>query len=430
MNREHIHSTLEMNDFICDLPDFGQDVYRDIFSSEYVYDVIYNHPERIKKIQPILDKLDFIQNIHFVFTIIFDNFWKICEGRDNTYRYQLKRTLLNQTRNALSEIHSSAVAATLIGTDKVVVLLECTEHLEDNAELYAYQCAGMLRDYIMQRTTFSVSIGVSNYCSSPLGAWKAYEQSFRALSASFVLGYGNILSYKKQEISENALKQNEVANIAKRFAITITSQDTAVCRQHVDSLFQHLSIITADENYVKSYVVLVLSEVVQYCIRLGLNASELSQRLIIMIQKAFQAGTIGKLQEDTLLFLFETIGKHSTDNQNQYVNLNAAHAYIEQFHTDDISLQTLAKLCGYSDAYFCRAFKRAFGRTYTSFLIECRIDHAKQLLAEQKISISEISEIVGFHSFSYFCACFKKQTGKTPGEYRYSQRFKIQENMQ
>ncbi len=397
-----------------------RDVYRDMFASEYICDVIYNHPERIQKLQPILDELDFIRNVHFVFTIIFDNFWKICEKRDNAYRYQLKRTLLNQTRSVLSHIHPLSVAATLIGTDKVVVLLDCAEMEKGEAERYSRRCAELLRDGIMKRTMFSVSIGVSNYCASPRAAWKAYEQSFQALSGSFVCGYGNVLTYQKKENTKNALRQGEAAAIAKRFSSAVSSHDADLCKHHVDHLFRRLSIVAADENYTKSYVVLVLSEVTQYCIRLGMDANDLSQRLIGMTQTAFQTGTISKLQEETASFLQSMISTKDARDLFLSDQMSVARAYIEQFHGEDISLSDVAQLCGYSDAYFSRMFKKTFGKTYTAFLTECRIEHAKQLLKKGELSASEVSEAVGFHSFSYFCVCFRKMTGETPGKYHLS----------
>ena len=79
----------EVKEYISGLPGFDLDVSRDIFSSEYVNNGSYNHPERIRRIQPVLDKLGFIRNTHFVLTMIFDNFWNICQERDNAYRYQL-----------------------------------------------------------------------------------------------------------------------------------------------------------------------------------------------------------------------------------------------------------------------------------------------------------------------------------------------------
>ena len=50
---------------------------------------------------------------------------------------------------------------------------------------------------------------------------------------------------------------------------------------------------------------------------------------------------------------------------------------------------------------------------------------AKQLLADDIKSISDISAEVGFDNFSYFSTVFKKYTGITPGEYRRSKNLKI-----
>lgn len=418
MGGQQISAEQKINERIIELADFNLDVYTDIFSSEYIYSVIYNHPERIRKIQPILDRLGFMRNTHFVFTVVFDNFWRICEDRSNTYRYQLKRGLLNQTRVVLAKIHPASVAATLIGTDKVVVLLECADMAQAEAEDYSYRCAELLRNGIMQQTTFSISIGVSHYCASPSTAWRAYEQSFQALSNSFDLGYGNILKYRQKEDAEQALGLNDVSAIAKRFAFAVSSCDAELCKKNADFLFQQLSIITGDENHAKSYVVLVLSEVIQYCIHLGMDAKALSQRLMIMIRNAFQAGTISKLQEETNAFLLEIIGAKASVDLFLKSRIHLGHAYIEQFHTENLSLQDLAQLCSYSDSYFCRLFKKTFGKTYTAYLAECRIEHAKHLLTESGKGVSEIAEATGFQSFSHFCVCFRNLVGITPSKYR------------
>lgn len=409
----------EINAYLTGLPGFDLDVYRDIFSSEYVNNVIYNHPERIRRIQPVLDRLGFIRNTHFVLTMIFDNFWNICQKRDNAYRYQLKRSLLNHTREALGRLHPASVAATLIGTDKVVVLLECADMAPQAAEDYAYCCAQMLRDDIMANTTFSVSIGVSRYCRSQALAWRAYEQSFQALSGSFAVGYAQVLRPQEKKAAENVVRQNEVAAIAKRFSVAISAGRPELCQKYVDHLFQRLSIIMADENYIRSYVVLVLSEVMQYCIRLGMDANDLSQRLIMVIQRVFQAGTIARLQEETADFLKEMISREDARERFSRNRMNIAHAYVEQFFAEDISLDDMARLCGCSEAYFCRQFKKTYGRTYTDLLSQCRMERAKELLRNgDDMSISEIAEAVGFHNFSHFCVCFRKATGKTPSSFR------------
>ena len=401
------------------------EVYRDIFASEYVNDVIYNRPKRIQKIQPILEQLGFIKNTHFIYTIIFDDFWAICANRSNAQRYQMKRDLLNQTRNVLAKIHPASVAATLIGTDKVVVLLECSDMSEEEAVAYSYTCAEKLRDGIMRRTTFSVSIGVSNYCHSLFSAYRAYEQSFQALSSSFALGYASVLKYEAKQSEKSRFRRSEISDVTKQFNRTITLQDEEQCKDQVRSFFRKLSLNASDENFVKSYIVLVLSEIAQYSELLGTDSNKLSRRLIVIIRDIFQSGTIYQLQEKMINFLLEIMGAEDFSVETASDRMKIVHAYIDHFFAEDISLRDLAKLSGYSEGYFCRLFKQTFGKTYSSFLIECRMNHAKKLLTETRSKISEISEMVGFHNFDYFCVCFRKYNGCTANEYRNKQNCRI-----
>ena len=57
------------------------------------------------------------------------------------------------------------------------------------------------------------------------------------------------------------------------------------------------------------------------------------------------------------------------------------------------------------------------GQKPSEFIRTIRLKHAARLLKEGKLSISEISDMCGFSSTSYFYRCFKKQYGVQPGNY-------------
>lgn len=71
-----------------------------------------------------------------------------------------------------------------------------------------------------------------------------------------------------------------------------------------------------------------------------------------------------------------------------------------------------------SSSYFCRSFKRNFGIKFSLYLLSYRIERAKALLRESKMSVSEVAEHVGFSDFSYFAKMFRQSTGMTPRAYR------------
>ena len=54
----------------------------------------------------------------------------------------------------------------MIGTDKVVVVLDCGGRKGEQAEDYATACAEMIRDHLIRETGYSISIGVSSFCDT------------------------------------------------------------------------------------------------------------------------------------------------------------------------------------------------------------------------------------------------------------------------
>lgn len=99
--------------------------------------------------------------------------------------------------------------------------------------------------------------------------------------------------------------------------------------------------------------------------------------------------------------------------------LQAAMNYINKSYCSDIELSTLSELCGLSDEYFCRLFKKTYGVTAFSYIRTLKIQEAKKrLLLYNKQSLFQIAESVGYHTMNYFVTDFKKQVGMTPTEFR------------
>ena len=68
--------------------------------------------------------------------------------------------------------------------------------------------------------------------------------------------------------------------------------------------------------------------------------------------------------------------------------------------------------------YLSHLYKRETGKAFTSYLKEYRINKAKELLLNTKLSISDIAYDVGFNDAHYFTICFKEVTGVTPTKFR------------
>ena len=87
-------------------------------------------------------------------------------------------------------------------------------------------------------------------------------------------------------------------------------------------------------------------------------------------------------------------------------------------HLDrDVSLDELATLVDLSRAHFCTAFRLSVGRTPREWLIDKRIERARELLAKSAMSITEIALALGYTP-SAFGAIFRERVGMTPSGFR------------
>lgn len=88
-------------------------------------------------------------------------------------------------------------------------------------------------------------------------------------------------------------------------------------------------------------------------------------------------------------------------------------------HCDtDESLEELAERFFISKSYLSRIFREVTGFSVNEYRNITRIRKAKELLAGSEYSVTEISEVLGFESVTYFERVFKKLTDKTPLKYR------------
>ena len=94
--------------------------------------------------------------------------------------------------------------------------------------------------------------------------------------------------------------------------------------------------------------------------------------------------------------------------------------YIDAHLSDDLGLIELAAVTGLSPHHFGEAFKAATGTPPHRYVIERRVDRARELLHNRERKISEVAYDVGFSNQSHLTLNFRRLTGLTPGRFRRS----------
>lgn len=113
---------------------------------------------------------------------------------------------------------------------------------------------------------------------------------------------------------------------------------------------------------------------------------------------------------------FDPINNHKFVEHRQKVD--KVIQYIQTNYMNKVCLDDLVKIAYLSKFHFLRVFKKHTGLSPYEYLINYRINRAKELLKDTRFSIHEIALLIGFLDTNNFIREFKKSTNATPLNYR------------
>ncbi|MBO5295177.1 MAG: helix-turn-helix transcriptional regulator [Clostridia bacterium] len=130
----------------------------------------------------------------------------------------------------------------------------------------------------------------------------------------------------------------------------------------------------------------------------------LEELLLRLIRSAEESG-----EDGTGVFVRESAGDTTAQRICTYLS---AHLY------DRITLDMLSEVFHFGKSRLCELFKASTGDSVMHYYLGLKISEAKRLLKQKRLTVSEISERLGFESPAYFSRCFRKHVGMPPSAYR------------
>jgi AraC-like DNA-binding protein len=170
----------------------------------------------------------------------------------------------------------------------------------------------------------------------------------------------------------------------------------------------------------------------QFRQQIGVEDRGIRQTLVAIKQELEAPGLNSRLYIDTLLLLLLTrlmrcASNFATPRQPAYVKgglpnwrLKRALELLEADQTKTPSLAELAGPLRLHPTSFCRAFKQSTGLSPHRYLLEHRVNRAKEMMKDRRRTLTEIALDCGFNSSSQFSIVFKRITGISPRAHRLS----------
>jgi AraC family transcriptional regulator len=162
--------------------------------------------------------------------------------------------------------------------------------------------------------------------------------------------------------------------------------------------------------------------------RIGLidtHAFDLALRLQYQAEHMMPLGVayVEALNLTLTTYLRARYGQETLPRERDIGRLSSLHceelrAYIDAHLHENISLEQLAALLGYSVNHLLRLFKEAFGIPPHRYIVERRVEQAKSLLLDRNYSVADVAFLCGFSNQAHMNLLFKRLTGMTPGVFR------------
>ena len=125
-----------------------------------------------------------------------------------------------------------------------------------------------------------------------------------------------------------------------------------------------------------------------------------------------------------LLYSMECMGGEGVEdfackflaNEADREKISLAREVLLQHIGEPLTIKELSRKAAINECYLKKGFKEMYGTTIFDFFQSQRMEHAKYLLYEKGLTVTEVSSSLGYSSISHFSTAFKKHTGIKPCE--------------
>lgn len=334
------------------------------------------------------------------------------EKLQNRFKDEYGMLVSSAISNVLTELMEEYGKGFLIEERDVSYIL-IAEHAQMSqkaeAEHAFFQFLAKIQKTLNMYFQTSVSIGISQMFDGYENLRTMYGQCRFCLSRKFYHSPGELLLY-----SEEKRKDTETAVRAAMRRLYVENGKEERLKALAETGMEMFHNVPEPDSMIRFFKNLVGEEVNHVVMdkqkRFGLTGE--------YVQRMERVETLGQLLDTFHELRYELY--ENPDAQKMNKTVASIMQYISAHYGQNMPLEQIAGAVELSPNYICSLFKKETGVNLYQYIMEFRINRAKELLLSTNLKSYEIAEKTGFTDESYFSRSFKKVTGQSPVEFRRS----------
>jgi len=334
----------------------------------------------------------------------------------------VEKVLFEKMQNELTSIYVSYCADLSVVRIKSHLAVVLNFHSTREIEIGKLISKSMtkLRDNISLMRDFDLTIGIGRIGTHLNDIPESYRFAVEAVKARILYGINRVIDLGSRVFDLTELES--VFPVADKLQLTrrLESIDYQGASEIVDNMIARFD---ANRDLSPNLFEIAINQVQKIfvdCVKRSGTRFEQSLDCKDMLDKDLEDFHSLDQIRKYFHFLFErannTCEKLKSSQNSQAIE--CVKHYISTHYKDEITLSDVAKIAYLNTNYLGDLFKKETGINFSEYLIEFRINVAKDLMKDLKLRISDVAEQVGYPDAKYFSKLFKKIVGVSPADYR------------
>ncbi|WP_459967577.1 response regulator [Paenibacillus sp. JCM 10914] len=264
-----------------------------------------------------------------------------------------------------------------------------------------------------------VTIGVGSRVRDLSELKLSYQDALLALDYRLVLGAEKVIYIDDvEQPRQEGIRLDELKEQTLIRSLKLGTEEELT--NSISRIFDELIGISCTIHEVQIYLLEVVTTVLRTAKESGIELEDLFGPGFQLHAEIFKFSGIPEAKAGLLDIGLMIRRQIVSTRQHTYKDIVAkAISYTrENYGQPELTLQKLCAHLHISAGYFSGVFKRETKMTYGQYVMQIRMEMAKELLRSSDLKAFEIAERVGYADPNYFSFCFKKQAGISPKEYR------------
>ncbi|GGF89155.1 hypothetical protein GCM10010912_37870 [Paenibacillus albidus] len=269
----------------------------------------------------------------------------------------------------------------------------------------------------------TITAGAGTVCDSPALLFQSFEDALQALDYRLILGNNKVIWI--EDVESRPSRMLAYDELTQQSLIrTIKLGTVQELKEVVEELFGGLDAGQVSTQDYQIFLLEIITSILRVAKESGSETSGLIGSGIHSLLDMNQFNNMGEAKQWIIAVCTRLMNSIALERQSSYKQLiDQAKEYIRSHYEEsDISIGKVCQQLHISTGYFSSIFKKEMKMTFVSYLLQIRLEAAKELLRSTELKAFEIAEKIGFADPNYFSFCFRKKYGQSPKEYKNSSR--------